>query len=40
MPIWSEVLVLCLAAYAIGLAIGWALWGRAAPNARQETIKE
>ncbi len=29
MPIWSEVLVLCLAAYAIGLAIGWAMWGRA-----------
>ena len=28
MPIWSEVLVLSLAAYAVGLAIGWALWGR------------
>ena len=28
MPIWSEVLVLSLASYAIGLAIGWAMWGR------------
>lgn len=28
MPIWLELLVLMLAAYVIGLAIGWAIWGR------------
>jgi len=28
MPIWLELLVLMLAAYAGGLAIGWAFWGR------------
>jgi|GEM_PF-487074 len=40
MPIWFEVLVLCLAAYAIGLAIGWTLWGRTAPRVRNGSIKE
>jgi hypothetical protein len=29
MPIWLELLVLMLVAYAAGLAIGWAMWGRA-----------
>ena len=29
MPIWIELIVLALMAYAIGVAIGWALWGRA-----------
>ena len=28
MPIWLELLVLMLVAYAAGLAIGWALWAR------------
>jgi hypothetical protein len=28
MPIWLELLVLMLVAYAAGLAIGWGLWGR------------
>ena len=28
MPIWMEVLVLMLLAYAIGIGIGWAVWGR------------
>ena len=28
MPIWLELLVLMLLAYAVGLAIGWAIWGR------------
>ena len=28
MPIWAELLVLCLVAYGAGLAIGWACWGR------------
>ncbi len=28
MPIWSEILVLTLATYAAGLAVGWVLWGR------------
>lgn len=27
MPIWLEILVLLLVAYAIGVAIGWAIWG-------------
>ncbi len=28
MPIWLELLVLMLVAYAIGIGIGWAIWGR------------
>lgn len=28
MPIWFEVVAMLLAAYGIGLLIGWALWGR------------
>ena len=28
MPIWLELMVLTLVAYAAGLAIGWTLWGR------------
>lgn len=28
MPIWFEVVALMLVAYGLGLAIGWALWGR------------
>ena len=28
MPIWLEMLVLLLIAYALGLGIGWAVWGR------------
>ena len=28
MPIWLELMVLMLVAYAAGLAIGWGLWGR------------
>jgi len=28
MPIWSEVLFLSLAAYALGLGAGWIAWGR------------
>jgi hypothetical protein len=27
MPIWLELLALMLMAYAIGLAIGWTIWG-------------
>ena len=30
MPIWLELLVLMLVAFAAGLAIGWGLWGRGA----------
>ena len=29
MPIWTELIILLLLTYAIGLAIGWLLWGRA-----------
>lgn len=28
MPIWLELAVLMLIAYAVGVAIGWAIWGR------------
>lgn len=28
MPIWLELMVVLLIAYAIGLGIGWAFWGR------------
>jgi len=28
MPIWMELAVLMLVAYAAGLALGWAIWGR------------
>ena len=28
MPIWFELVALSLAAYVIGLGIGWMLWGR------------
>jgi hypothetical protein len=28
MPIWFELLVLTLVAYAIGMGLGWAIWGR------------
>lgn len=28
MAIWAEILVLALVTYAIGIGIGWALWGR------------
>lgn len=28
MPIWMEVLVLMVLAYLVGLALGWAIWGR------------
>jgi hypothetical protein len=28
MPIWLELTVLALLAYATGLAIGWAIWRR------------
>ena len=29
MPIWIEIVILLLFTYAIGLGIGWLLWGRA-----------
>ena len=29
MPIWAELMVLLLVAYALGMGIGWAIWGRA-----------
>lgn len=30
MPIWMEVLVVMLLAYAVGLGLGWVIWGREA----------
>ena len=35
MAIWMELMVLMLVAYAAGLALGWAIWGRG--PARRET---
>jgi hypothetical protein len=29
MSIWLELLVLLLVTYAVGIGIGWAIWGRA-----------
>ena len=34
MPILLELLVLLLITYAIGMGIGWAIWGRSAAEAR------
>ena len=28
MPVWLELLVLLLVAYAAGIGIGWAIWAR------------
>ncbi len=28
MPIWLELLVLLLVAYAAGIGIGWLIWGK------------
>jgi hypothetical protein len=28
MPIWLELMVLLLIAYALGMGFGWAIWGR------------
>ena len=36
MPIWFEVVAMLLAAYAIGLLIGWAVWGRLPDNETSE----
>lgn len=36
MPIWAEVLIFALAAYALGLGLGWLLWGRTGPIEQQE----
>ena len=36
MPIVVEVVVLALLAYLIGLAFGWALWGRAGQSEGEE----
>lgn len=35
MPVWLELIILLLLAYAIGLAIGWAFWGRAGDQLRE-----
>ena len=28
MPLWLEILALMLLTYAVGFAIGWAIWGQ------------
>lgn len=35
MPIWLELLALMLVAYAAGLALGWAIWGRGVAEANE-----
>lgn len=37
MPIWAEVVVLCMATYAAGLGVGWVLWGRELANLDRDT---
>ena len=37
MPIWFELMVLMLVAYAAGLAIGWICWGRGGPRTNGES---
>ena len=39
MPIWLETTALMLAAYGVGLAIGWTIWGRA-PAPDTEDMQE
>lgn len=34
MPIWLELMVLLLITYALGLGIGWAIWGRTPPQGK------
>jgi len=36
MPIWIELVVLMLVAYALGLGIGWAIWGRGLKEANTD----
>ena len=36
MPVWMELLVLMLVAYAVGLGVGWALWGRNSGEANDD----
>lgn len=36
MPVWFELVVVMLAAYGAGIAIGWALWGRGPEKEREE----
>ena len=36
MPVWSELAVLMLAAYVIGIGLGWALWGRVIDDEEME----
>jgi hypothetical protein len=40
MPIWLELLALMLMAYAAGLALGWAIWGRAGSGANETESRE
>ncbi|WP_171033029.1 hypothetical protein [Qipengyuania marisflavi] len=37
MPLWLELVVLMLAAYGVGMGLGWVLWGRTPGTADTET---
>jgi hypothetical protein len=37
MPILLELIVLLLVTYAIGMGIGWAIWGRSAPETKDRS---
>lgn len=39
MPIWSEILVLSLAAYTLGIGAGWLIWGSGL-NAPKDMLDE
>ena len=36
MPIWLELMVLLLVTYVLGMGIGWAIWGRAPAEKKDE----
>lgn len=36
MPLWFELVVTMLAAYGVGIGIGWGLWGRDDTALKQE----
>ena len=40
MPVWLELLVLLMLTYAVGIGIGWAIWGRTLDDAGSTIEKE
>ncbi|GAA4042353.1 hypothetical protein [Parerythrobacter jejuensis] len=40
MPIWFELMVLLLFTYAMGLGIGWGLWGRSGTAPEPDEVSD